>query len=194
MTKICSYTTALFAHVLAIATCTTFEPQKVMSTKADNRKLYFGFGSNLWRHQMATRCPNSAYLGVARLSGFKWIIYNRGYANVVETSNQSAIPAATHAHGSSHDADDEVYGLVYALTPSDEARLDVNEGVPWVYQKEMLDVEFWPAEGNKWVSVSDRHHTQIRRMLVYVDRNGTTEGRPKPEYIYRMVGRSAPCY
>ena len=34
---------------------------------------------------MARRCPNSAYpLGVAVLKGWKWIINERGYANIVE--------------------------------------------------------------------------------------------------------------
>lgn len=44
--------------------------------------LYFGYGSNLWKAQMQSRCPTSKYLGIARLNGYRWIINKRGYANV----------------------------------------------------------------------------------------------------------------
>lgn len=142
-------------------------------------KLYFGYGSNLWRYQMAQRCPTSVYLGVARLPNFKWIINERGYANVVESPSTSG---ETSTNGS-----DEVYGLVYSLAPSDEARLDINESVPWAYEKAILRLEYWPAEGDKWVDVGDREKLQGEDMLVYVDRKRVRESEPKEEYIYRMV-------
>ena len=143
-----------------------------MSQQADRAKLYFGFGSNLWRYQMSQRCPESTYLGVARLPKYRWIIYQRGYANVVRTQDDA----------------DEVYGLVYSLPPSDEAKLDRNEGVPWAYQKEMMSIEFWQADGeSSRVHVGNRSKMEAVSMLVYIDHEGTTEAGPKEEYIYRMV-------
>lgn len=144
-------------------------PQTPLSTPT----IYFGYGSNLWLHQMSIRCPTSQYLGVARLPHYTWLINDRGYANVVA------------ANATSHSYTDEVYGLVYSLLPADEKRLDRNEGVPVAYTKEMIPCEFWPA------STSERANTssppfETRDMLVYIDRNRTTPDKPRDEYVYRM--------
>lgn len=138
--------------------------------------IYFGFGSNLWLEQMRTRCPTSTYLGVARLSDYKWIINSRGYANVVSSPSTSKSPK--HAH--------VVYGLVYSLLPSDETRLDRNEGVPEAYTKEYLPCDFWASEDGKPVDVSDEPTEKGMKMLVYIDRKRVSEDKPKEEYIYRM--------
>jgi gamma-glutamylcyclotransferase len=128
-------------------------------------KLYFGYGSNLWKEQMILRCPESKFKGIAQLTRWTWIINDRGYANVVET----------------RDGDDEVWGLVYSLSKADEARLDRNEGVPFAYTKEMQKINFRPVEvidhEPEWKSVE---------MLVYVDRERTAPSKPKEEYIHRM--------
>lgn len=79
--------------------------------------LYFGYGSNLWKSQMLSRCPTSEYLGIARLDNYRWIINDRGYANVVSTVNGTT-------------SKEVVWGLVYRLQKSDEEHLDINEGVP----------------------------------------------------------------
>lgn len=50
--------------------------------------------------------------------------------------------------------EDVVYGLVYSLTPSDEQALDLNEGVPYAYTKQMLSVKFWAsADGSQPVNI-----------------------------------------
>ena len=167
------------------------------STPAKPQTLYFGYGSNLWLHQMQLRCPTSQYLGVARLPNYSWIINDRGYANVVErgeaetkveaeAKDQAADQAAAKA-GNSSTATDAVYGLLYSLLPPDEARLDVNEGVPEAYTKETLGVDFWasdPRVEDGWVDVS--RPAQGRDALVYIDRKRVTGSRPKKEYVYRM--------
>jgi gamma-glutamylcyclotransferase len=141
--------------------------------------LYFGYGSNLWLKQMEIRCPKSSFIGLGRLLSYKWIISERGYANVVEVRN------STHTNETD---DHEVWGLVYELSKSDEERLDLNEGVPYAYTKENLDVELWePKNENKtdeFIDVSKDH--QSKKMLVYIDRKRTREFKPKNEYIYRM--------
>jgi len=124
--------------------------------------LYFAYGSNLSLAQMAQRCPSSPYLGVAVLRDWRWIINARGYANVVPSPG------------------DLVYGLTYALSEEDEARLDVNEGVPYAYLKRMMNVEFW-ADGQMM-----GQRGVVRRGLVYVDEERVVEGRPREEYVGRM--------
>lgn len=161
--------------------------------------IYFGYGSNLWREQMTLRCPTSTYRGIARLRGYRWIINERGYANVVETKTPEDSSTASTAAVSK----DNVWGLVYALQPSDEARLDVNEGVPHSYTKEMLECEFWPADndddddggggGDDVENDESALHGSAKRrpavakdMLVYISRDFVKPSPPKKEYIYRM--------
>ena len=163
--------------------------------------IYFGYGSNLWQHQMQLRCPDSQYLGVARLDNHTWLINDRGYANVVEQQQQQGTTAAQvalelHPHPqlqavlapSSPSPFPAVYGLVYALTPADEARLDINEGVPTAYTKAYLACAFWPGDADSHVDVEHggAPPPETRDMLVYIDRQRTTAGAPRDEYVYRM--------
>lgn len=135
-------------------------------------RWYFGYGSNLWKDQMNKRCPKSAYIGIARLNGYRWIINERGYANVVETSDTST--RSTNV----------VWGLVFTLQPNDEDKLDINEGVPEAYTKEDLFVDFWPSTSEGKPKVSEE--PQRVKLLVYIDRKRLEPDVPKKEYIYRM--------
>jgi gamma-glutamylcyclotransferase len=143
---------------------------------ANTPTIYFGYGSNLWKDQMKMRCPNSKYLGVARLDNYRWMINNRGYANVVQV-NTSSSTEPNYAN--------VVYGLVYSLQPSDEDRLDVNEGVPFAYTKEDLPVSFWAKE-RAHEPVDLQKPAKKQDMLVYISRKHVTDSTPKREYIYRM--------
>lgn len=85
---------------------------------------YFAYGSNLWRRQMKERCPEHRLIGVGVLKGYRWIISERGYANIVKSDQ------------------DKVYGVVYKISPSDEQTLDTKEGVhSGAYRKEMMNIE-----------------------------------------------------
>ena len=153
--------------------------------------LYFAFGSNMHLGQMATRCPESRYVGIAKLHGWRFQINDRGFANVVP---------------SRHDC---VEGLVYRLNLNDEANLDRNEGVPTAYQKRNLDIEVFttPIEHVaravpqlvKDLEASESYGTpfplqdqsltlsgQYTKALIYVSTNHVQEGRPRDEYIDRM--------
>ncbi len=86
-------------------------------------KYYFAYGSNLCKQQMAIRCPESPYLFSGRLEGYKWIIYSRGYANIVPSEN------------------DYVLGEVFRLSERDEEALDIYESVAeGMYSKEEIDI------------------------------------------------------
>ncbi|KAF2035142.1 hypothetical protein EK21DRAFT_96918 [Setomelanomma holmii] len=148
--------------------------------------IYFGYGSNLWLHQMVIRCPDSTYLGIARLNNYTWIINDRGYANVVASNSTSTSTSTDNKYST------QVYGLVYSLSPSDEQRLDKNEGVPIAYTKELLSVDFWsagppspPSSPHQKIDTA-KPPDETGDMLVYIDRVRITPDEPKKEYVYRM--------
>ncbi|PNY23452.1 Uncharacterized protein TCAP_06596 [Tolypocladium capitatum] len=143
----------------------------VMTVTQEKRHeiLYLGYGSNLSTAQMLQRCPYSTPVGLGYLAGWKWLISERGYANVVQ---------ATAADASSPDKAG-VYGLLYLLPPQDEERLDGYEGVPWAYEKLHCDVRWARDREGRVVD-------EPVRALVYVDRTRVGEGTPRDEYVGRM--------
>ena len=193
--------------------------------------LYLAYGSNLSTTQMSQRCPESRLVGVAVLEGWRWIINERGYANIVEapsfrttrkatgasSRSDTALPAQTAFAGSGlkdeqiamppyaplssfHSLSDVTYGLVYAITPTDESLLDGYEGVPWAYTKETVDVRFYTMDTSP--QAYDAHptrHAQFAdseidglsaaenvRCIAYVDRHRIRSSKPKTEYVSRM--------
>ena len=115
--------------------------------------LYFAYGSNMWREQMNNRCPDHEYFGNGILKGYRWIISKRGYANIIESEV------------------DEVHGVVYKISETDELRLDKYEGVKiGSYNKDIKNVTI------EWTSY---------RCLVYIDPI-PVEGQPREEYIKRI--------
>ncbi|KAK3996376.1 hypothetical protein QBC44DRAFT_317761 [Cladorrhinum sp. PSN332] len=136
--------------------------------------VYFGYGSNLWIDQMSRRCPSSPFTGLGLLRGYKWFINSRGYANIAPSNK----------------AGDEVWGLVYNLTAADEARLDVNEGVPVAYEKRVIPVLFRPKGksdlGGLHVERAGAAAVSVH-MLVYIDFKRNVGGyEPRAEYVHRM--------
>ena len=90
-------------------------------------QLYFAFGSNLHLGQMAKRCPESRYIGTAKMHNYRFQINQRGFANILYLPN------------------DHVEGLLYLLSRTDEERLDRSEGVPTAHQKQHLTVQVFTA-------------------------------------------------
>ena len=83
--------------------------------------LYFAYGSNLWRQQMSSRCPEYREIGIGCLTEWRWIITTRGYASIVSSEG------------------DFVLGAVYELSDADVLSLDQFEGVAeGNYQKKMI--------------------------------------------------------
>lgn len=88
-------------------------------------RLYFAYGSNLDFDQMAARCPNAEYVGIATLKDHVLKLDSAGYATVV---------AQPGAH---------VQGALWNLDRCDEAKLDGFEGVETgCYHKEDITVDF----------------------------------------------------
>lgn len=115
---------------------------------------YFAYGSNMDIHQMSLRCPHSHDLGLGILHGYRFRIDGRGVATVDQD------PSGT------------VYGVVWDLPSEDEETLDRYEGVPRIYSKEIVQIEY----GGTSVP-----------MLIYIGRDGM-KGRPRPGYLERIVG------
>ncbi|GFP59429.1 hypothetical protein TASIC1_0013012500 [Trichoderma asperellum] len=175
----------------------------------ENRReiLYFAYGSNLSTEQMRERCPYSTAVGLGKMTGWKWIINRRGYANIVKLGEEDE-DAEMREEDEEEDSEEEevkeqkgkgvmqangeevseVYGMLYLLPTEDEERLDRCEGVPWAYEKAYLEAD--------WVShtqaVSTNGGTFVReeltpvKVLVYIDRKRIREGPPKEEYVGRM--------
>lgn len=135
------------------------KPKPKPRPKSTTKTLYFAYGSNLSLEQMSQRCPLSQlhYPPLAILPGYRWVICPRGYANIVKiheysTHNPSSSSMASHemrhetisAETELGIGEDLVYGLLYDLDPHDEAKLDIAEGVPWAYEKSVVNVHLVP--------------------------------------------------
>jgi hypothetical protein len=73
--------------------------------------LHFSYGSNMSRAIMRRHAPDARPIGVAELSGYRFVITVDGYASVV--------PARAHA----------VHGVLWRLTPRDVVTLNAWENV-----------------------------------------------------------------
>lgn len=130
------------------------------------------------------------------------MINSRGYANIVSSkssasrssSTETDIDARADARTENGKFDNVVFGLVYSLETEDERRLDVNEGVPFAYTKEVLEFDFWACSTN----ASSSSATELgvieitkkdpvkKKLLVYIDRKRIEDSTPHEEYVYRM--------
>jgi len=137
--------------------------------------LHFAYGSNLSLTQMSLRCPTSTYHSLALLPHYKWLIGPRGYANIVSS------PASNTS--------DVVYGMLYNLSSTDEASLDLAEGVPFAYTKHYLSVTILPSTSQSQQNpntTNQTNTTQTTEALIYIDTIRTGEGQIKEEYISRL--------
>ncbi|KAH8169864.1 gamma-glutamyl cyclotransferase, AIG2-like domain-containing protein [Sarocladium implicatum] len=157
----------------------------------ETRRLYFAYGSNLHLQQMKRRCPESKYVGTGRLMDYRWQINERGYANVVPADGFW------------------VDGLCYDISISDEARLDISEGVAkGAYEKKQIAVEIRQAapalyrRPTAWIVAHggvkgildvtadeppvESPTTIELEVLVYVSESFVTIGKPWDEYVDRI--------
>ena len=133
---------------------------------------------------MKSRCPTSAYYAFGALKGYKWIIGERGYANVVQTTPSTSKRQDEHV----------VYGMLYTLEPDDEEHLDIAEGVPHAYFKRELDVELVSKDkaqiGDESAveegTAKTKGKLEVVKALVYVDEKRGGEGICKEEYVARI--------
>ena len=98
-------------------------------------KLYLAYGSNLNKQQMKFRCPQATFVGTTKLENYKLTYRDngggRGVMNIEECKDNK-IPVG-----------------IYSITKEDEISLDIYEGFPSLYRKELVQV----ALNNKKVEV-----------------------------------------
>ena len=134
-----------------------------VASEARFSAVYFGYGSNLSARTLKQRCPDSLFIGLARLDDYRWQINGTGYANIVPSPG------------------DVVYGSLSFLSNRDETALDESEGVPWLYEKHTLKVTRCGrgvAEGQESGGTVDA--------MTYVDVQRVEEGEINKEYVYWM--------
>jgi len=91
-----------------------------MEDKMEKTKLYVAYGSNLNLAQMAKRCPSAKVVGCGVLKDYQ-LTFRR--VATIEPQIGAEIPVG-----------------VWEITPSDERKLDIYEGYPSYYRKEMVTV------------------------------------------------------
>lgn len=89
-------------------------------------KLYFAYGSNINLGQMAHRCPDAQVVGPVRLEGYELLFRGatRGYGVATIAPKEGSV----------------VHGLLWNLPPESEQALDMYEGYPHLYDKELVSV------------------------------------------------------
>ena len=84
-------------------------------------KLYFAYGMNTNKEEMAYRCPGARALGKAILPGYR--LEFKSFATIVPNSKEG------------------VEGVLWTITDTDESALDMLEGYPEFYDKKTVLVE-----------------------------------------------------
>ena len=113
----------------------------------EKRKKYIAYGSNLNLEQMAFRCPTAKVVGKSELKDYELLFRGgrRGAVATVEPKAGSTVPI-----------------LVWEIQKKDEASLDLYEGYPNFYDKQMLEIEL--DEGI--CSILDYFEIFLQRMLM----------------------------
>lgn len=88
--------------------------------------LYIAYGSNLNLPQMAFRCPTAEVVGKTELKDYELLF--RG-------SRRSAVATVEPKEGST------VPVLLWKISQKDEAALDIYEGYPYFYDKQIMELE-----------------------------------------------------
>jgi gamma-glutamylcyclotransferase (GGCT)/AIG2-like uncharacterized protein YtfP len=83
-------------------------------------KLYFAYGMNTNKDEMAYRCPTAIPMGRAILPGYRFEF--KSFATIVPSPKET------------------VEGVLWTITDTDEAALDILEGYPEFYNKKHVTV------------------------------------------------------
>jgi gamma-glutamylcyclotransferase (GGCT)/AIG2-like uncharacterized protein YtfP len=128
---------------------------------------YFAYGSNMNHKQMKERCPESHFLGSAKLVNYKLVfdghssIWDGAVANIVESKN------------------DYVLGGLFEITESDFDSLDRSEG----YSSKIYNRKYFSVIPNK---------NKIDNVISYF-RIGKTPGKPSEKYKEQILQGVKDC-
>ena len=94
-------------------------------------KLYFAYGMNTNREEMAYRCPGARALSKAVLPGYRFEF--KSFATIVPSPKE------------------QVEGVLWSITDTDESALDILEGYPEFYDKKTVSVEH---DGQSYIAMT----------------------------------------
>ena len=114
-------------------------------------KLYFAYGMNTNKEEMAYRCPSAVPMGKAILPGYRFEF--KSFATIVPSPKE------------------QVEGVLWTITDTDESALDVLEGYPEFYDKK---------------TVSVKHNKQSYIAMTYI-MGPREQGYPPSDGYYSMV-------
>lgn len=118
--------------------------------------LYVAYGSNMNLEQMAYRCPTATIVGVCNIPGYKL-----EFRGIPEHSFATITPKEKA----------KTPGLLWEIKPYDEQRLDLYEGFPRQYRKEIIKVKI----GRK-----------VYNAMVYI-MNGDRAITPPSDFYYETI-------
>ena len=120
-------------------------------------RLYLAYGSNLNLPQMGMRCPTAKVVGTSEIKDYELLFRGgrRGAVATIEPLAGNSVPV-----------------LLWKIKAQDEQALDLYEGFPNFYRKEVMDVQL---EG-KAVSA-----------MVYVMNDGRELGAPSDFYLHTIA-------
>ena len=123
-------------------------------------KYYLAYGSNLSVEQMLQRCPQAVYVGTGEIRDHRLLFRGSmtGSYLTIEKKKGRSVPV-----------------VVWKVTETDEAALDLYEGCPRFYRKEELEIEV--------KSLIDRTPIGTVPAFVYVMDEARPLGRPTSFYL-----------
>ncbi len=100
------------------------------------QKLYIAYGSNLNIDQMLHRCPDAVKIGVSTIADYKLVFRGNSRSGVlnIEPAAGESVPVG-----------------IWGISQSDEANLDIYEGFPHLYVKQMFKLAL---NGNSVVAMA----------------------------------------
>jgi len=138
--------------------------------------VYFAYGANMERAAMRRRCPGAAALGIARLTGWRYLIVD-GYGSVAPARGR------------------QVFGVLWRLTARDLAALNIFESLAsGLYRRRLLTVVAGARRARALVYVG-RPHGRRRAMPGYQERlvAAAAEWQLPRRYVEELR-RHAPAY
>jgi len=140
----------------------------------------FCYGSNMSSKRIIERCPNSQFIGVAKVSGYR-LVFNKkgkdgsGKANLVYTGE-----------------DNLVWGVIWDITDSDKILLDKAEGLNKGYNECKLGVVCRGQEVDVYCYIGDERYLESGLVPYgwYLDfcLEGAKEHNLPKEYIMTLEG------
>lgn len=121
------------------------------------------------------------------------MIYQRGFANIVEVDSHEEGDDEKEEKGKEGDYRNEVWGMMYSLEENDEKLLDEREGVPVAYRKEWIECEFWTVPEAAAASASSSREEEEEEEEVGKNEENTTTAekktKRKPADITKRPGK-----